>query len=72
MIFLGGLDHVLDSKERDGLVSPDIIFVPLDTLEPAPAYKMAVSFEPSLIIPMSSDENKIKLFLKKLVMTKQK
>lgn len=66
VLFLGGIDHALDAKEREGLTTPDIIFVPVgnDTLDPALAYKTAVSFEPSLIIPVSEDENALKQFIK--------
>ena len=65
LLFLGYLDHVLDTKEREGLKSPDILFVPVgkETLSASDAYKLAVSFEPSIIIPLG-EEDAVALFLK--------
>ena len=44
----------------------DIIFIPIDhdELTNQMAYKMAVSSDASIIIPVGSDKNKLKLFLK--------
>jgi L-ascorbate metabolism protein UlaG (beta-lactamase superfamily) len=66
VLFLGTIDHALDAKEREGFASPDIIVVPVgsDTLDPALAYKIAVSFEPSIIIPVGDDEKMMKQFAK--------
>ncbi len=47
--------------------SPDILFVPIgggDTLEVAEAYKIALSMESKVIIPMDYDEKSLKAFLK--------
>lgn len=66
VLFLGSIDHALDAKEREGFASPDILVLPVgsDTLDPALAYKIAVSFEPSIIIPVGDDEKAIKQFTK--------
>lgn len=66
VLFLGSIDHALDAKEREGFASPDILVLPVgsDTLDPALAYKIAVSFEPSIIIPVGDDEKAIKQFIK--------
>lgn len=64
--FLGPLTKPLLAEERDGLESPDILFVPVhgDLLSPSAAYKLAVSLEPGIIIPTDYDEKSLKAFLK--------
>ncbi len=64
--FLGPLSKPLSAEERDGLESPDILFVPVSSnlLSPAAAYKLAVSLEPAIIIPMDYSDAELKLFLK--------
>ena len=61
--FLGAMTRPLAAAEREGL---DILFVPVgkETLDPASAYKLAVSFEPKIIIPMDYDAAALKMFLK--------
>ena len=54
---------------RETLAPVDILFIPVmsrEALTPANAYKLAVSLEPRLIIPMRHDEHKdaLKTFLK--------
>lgn len=66
--FLGCMSHNKVSAEIRGEIgSPDILFVPIgnhDLLDPAEAYKLAVSLEPQIIIPMDYDEKTLKAFLK--------
>jgi len=66
--FLGCMSHNKVSAEiREDIGSPDILFVPIgnnDLLNPTEAYKLAVSLEPKIIIPMDYDEKTLKAFLK--------
>ena len=74
--FLGALDAAeLKNETVEALDEIDILFVPIGgegVLEPAKAYKLAVSLEPKLIIPMHYStpgadlgmDNALKLFLK--------
>lgn len=68
MCFLGALsDEKLSSDVREAIGSPDMLFVPISgegMLTPAAAYKLAVSLEPKIVIPMDYDEKTLKLFLK--------
>jgi L-ascorbate metabolism protein UlaG (beta-lactamase superfamily) len=68
LCFLGALANPeLKSEVTESLEDIDILFVPTggqDVLDPAPAYKLAVSLEPSIIIPMSYDKTSLGLFLK--------
>ncbi len=68
LCFLGAVSEGKLSSEIIGQIeSPDILFVPIgntDLLSPAEAYKLAVSLEPKVIIPMDYDEKTLKLFLK--------
>lgn len=66
LCFLGAITKPLDAASRDGLDAPDILFIPVGTqfLDPAAAYKLAVSLEPSIIIPMDYDQKSLALFLK--------
>lgn len=66
LCFLGALSNSeLSDEALEGLTDIDILFVPVggDTLPPAKAYKLAVSLEPKLIIPLGDDSD-IKLFVK--------
>ncbi len=57
----------LPTKAREEIDAPDILFVPIggeDMLTPAEAYKMAVSLDAKVIIPMDYDEKSLKAFLK--------
>lgn len=68
LCFLGAIsDEKLNSNIRGQMESPDILFVPVgntDLLGPSEAYKLAVTLEPKIIIPMDYDEKTLKAFLK--------
>lgn len=70
--FLGALsDEKLSSEAKEGLEGVDVLFVPIGgdgVLDPALAAKLAVQFEPKLIIPSHfgdvGDKDALKKFLK--------
>lgn len=66
--FLGCMSNIKITAETRGEIgNPDILFVPIgnhDLLDPAEAYKLAVSLEPKIIIPMDYDDKTLKAFLK--------
>lgn len=70
--FLGALsDEKLSTEARESIDTVDILFVPIGgdgVLDPHQAYKIALSLEPKIIIPMDfgADKQKdaLKLFLK--------
>ncbi len=66
--FLGCVsDGKLSAEVAGAIESPDILFVPIgntDLLTPAEAYKLAVSLEPKVIIPMEYTAETLKAFLK--------
>ncbi|MDE2031281.1 MAG: MBL fold metallo-hydrolase [Patescibacteria group bacterium] len=66
--FLGAISESKLSTEVSGQIeSPDILFVPIgngELLNPTEAYKLAVSLEPKIIIPMEYDQASLKSFLK--------
>jgi L-ascorbate metabolism protein UlaG (beta-lactamase superfamily) len=68
LCFLGSLANAeLKSATLEALEDIDILFVPAGgakTLEPAKAYKLAVSLEPSVIIPMNYEKGTLSQFLK--------
>ena len=68
LCFLGAIsDDKLSPSVREQIDSPDILFVPIgnsELLDPAKAYKLAVTLEPKIIIPMDYDEKALKIFLK--------
>lgn len=68
LCFLGAIsDEKLNANVREQIESPDILFVPIgnnDLLDPTKAYKLAVTLEPKIIIPMDYDEKTLKAFLK--------
>lgn len=68
LCFLGAIsDEKLSPSVREQIESPDILFVPIgnnDLLSPIEAYKLAVTLEPKIIIPMDYDEKTLKVFLK--------
>lgn len=72
LCFLGALsDPALSPEIIESLEDIDILFVPIgggDVLDPASAYKLAVSLEPKAIIPMHygqvGQKDALKLFLK--------
>ena len=66
--FLGCVrDGKLSADVKGQIESPDILFVPVgndEFLTSAEAYKLAVSLEPKVIIPMEYDDKSLKSFLK--------
>lgn len=65
LCFLGALgDSNIPSGTKEAIDGIDILFVPIDTLNPAESYKLAVSLEPSIIIPMNYSPSSLKAFLK--------
>lgn len=68
--FLGAINTVELPKATDEAIDEvDILFVPIGgdgVLDPAKAYKLAVSIEPKIIIPILYDDKKdsLKVFLK--------
>lgn len=68
LCFLGAIaDEKLSATVRGQIESPDILFVPIgnnELLGPIEAYKLAVTLEPKIIIPMDYDEKTLKAFLK--------
>lgn len=65
LCFLGALsDPALKSEILEAIEDVDILFVPVSTLGPTAAYKIAVSLESKVIIPMDYDKSDLGLFLK--------
>lgn len=65
LCFLGAIsDTNISTETRESLDGIDVLFVPVDTLGAAAAYKFAVSLEPSIIIPMHFSDSSLKAFLK--------
>lgn len=60
-------ETTLSVEAKDILRGADILFVPIGgviTLDPAHAYKIAVAYDPSIIIPYHYDTDALKRFLK--------
>lgn len=68
LCFLGALaNSELSDKTLEAIEDVDILFTPIGgkgVLDSAVAYKLAVSLEPSIIIPMHYTEESLKQFLK--------
>jgi len=65
LCFLGALSNPeLKSETLEAIEDVDILFVPVNTLGPAAAYKLAVSLEPAIIIPMDFDKTTLEQFKK--------
>jgi L-ascorbate metabolism protein UlaG (beta-lactamase superfamily) len=65
LAFLGALSSGdLPLKAKQELDDIDILFVPVDTLGPAAAHKLAVQLEPKAIVPMHYTESSLKAYLK--------
>jgi threonine dehydrogenase-like Zn-dependent dehydrogenase len=68
LCFLGPLSNAMLSAETLGEIDPpDIVFVPIGgsgTIGAADAYKLALSLDAKVIIPMEFDEKLLKAFLK--------
>lgn len=76
VVFLGALSDPEISKEaHEAIDGPDILFIPIggkniseeiNLLDAKASAKLALSLEPKLIIPMSYDDNTLKIFLKEI------
>lgn len=67
VLFLGALtSKEIPSTALENIEEVDIVFVPVSSeyLLPAEAHKLALSFDPKIIIPMSYDETSLKQFMK--------
>ena len=68
LCFLGALSNpVLPDETLEAIEDVDILFVPIGvsgTLDPVSAYKLAVSLEPSVIIPMYYSKQALEKFIK--------
>lgn len=68
LCFLGALANpTLPDETLEDIEDIDILFVPLGeggTLDPVSAYKLAVSLEPSVIIPMHYQKTALEQFIK--------
>lgn len=66
--FMGALSSPeLSDKAREQIDTPDILFIPVggnDVLTPSAAYKLGVSLDAKIIIPMDYDAASLKTFLK--------
>ncbi len=66
--FLGALSTMLLPEHKEIIDETDVLFVPVGhdgfLLNPYDAYKLAVSLEPKLIIPIDYDEQSLPIFLK--------
>lgn len=66
LVFLGAIsDSNISSEVREGLGSPDILFIPVGgngTLDPNEAYRLSLKFEARIIIPMLYDKETLKAF----------
>jgi hypothetical protein len=57
----------INASIREEITEPDILFIPVgngELMDAGEAYKLAVSLEPKVIIPMDYDEKGLKAFLK--------
>ncbi len=63
---LGPLGESLKASDKGRIDSPEILFISLreDTLSPSELYKLAVSFEANIIIPVDYSEKTLTAFLK--------
>jgi L-ascorbate metabolism protein UlaG (beta-lactamase superfamily) len=75
IVFLGALSNPEISKEVQEMIdAPDILFIPIggsvskeiNLLDAKAAAKLALLFEPKLIIPMSYNEESLKMFFKEI------
>jgi L-ascorbate metabolism protein UlaG (beta-lactamase superfamily) len=68
LCFLGALSNPqLSTETLESIEDIDILFAPVgggNVLDPAAAYKLAVSLEPSVIIPMHYNKQTLEQFLK--------
>lgn len=68
--FLGALSEMLKPEHKEIIDETDVLFIPVGRdeflLNAYDAYKLAVSLEPKLIIPMDYDEQSLPIFLKEV------
>ena len=67
LCFLGSLNGEIKSDVREAIGNPDILFVPIGgegVLSAKDAYKLSLSLEPKIIIPMDYGEDRAKDSLK--------
>ncbi len=65
LCFLGAqTEATLPAAAKQELDNVDILFVPVNTLGAAAAYKLTVALEPKLVVPMHYDAASLKSFLK--------
>jgi L-ascorbate metabolism protein UlaG (beta-lactamase superfamily) len=68
LCFLGAVKAGnIDAQIREQITEPDILFIPVgneELMTAGEAYKLAVSLEPKVIIPMDYDDKTLKAFLK--------
>lgn len=57
-VVLGPLNASIPAEKRENLGNPDIVFLTISNMKIADAYKLAVSFDPSVIIPLGYEDNK--------------
>ena len=66
--FLGALSSVLTPEQKEVIDETDVLFLPVGQddflLNAYDAYKLSVSLEPKLVIPMDYDEKSLPVFLK--------
>lgn len=72
MCILGPLGETFKAEQKGQIGSTEILFVSLreDTLTPAELYKLSVSFEPNIIIPVDYTDKTLAVFLKEAGNTK--
>lgn len=57
-LVLGAINSIIPTEKRENLGNPDIVFISLSNMKVSDAYKLAVSFDPSVIIPIDYDFDK--------------
>jgi L-ascorbate metabolism protein UlaG (beta-lactamase superfamily) len=66
--FLGAIGELLKPEHKEVIDETDVLFLPVGNdsflLNPYDAYKLSVSLEPKLVIPMDYDEQSLPIFLK--------
>ena len=63
--FLGALSNpALSTQTLESIEDVDILFAPTDTLEVQASYKLGVSLEPAVIIPMYDSKASLDAFIK--------
>lgn len=67
IVFCGVLSEDLDSKIKEQIQEPDLLFVPIEgsnTIDPVKAHKLATTLEAHAVIPMDYDKANLAQFLK--------